>query len=211
MVDSTQARFSTSEVAKALGISPSLVRTWVAYMNWEVTRNAEGHRVFSAADVEQLQELKAWLDAGNTMREFRREQQDEGPYDPRTALRGGYRRLKELSSQQEALVAKQHELLEAFEAQRLALDAQMAAMRGAVEPGGASVQAVLKQLLTALLEKQGKLQLVRRFEEDGRPRLEYAAPGGRTQVVEDVCATSEDRALMERVLSLILTDERPLH
>ena len=66
------------------------------------------------------------------------------------------------------------------------------------------VQGVLKQLLSSLLEKKGKLQLVRRFEEDGRAKLEYVAPTGKKQLIDDVLTSDEDRRLMETVLTLIL-------
>lgn len=230
MAEIAKDHWSTSEVAKQLGVSPSLVRTWIAYMNWEVRRNAEGHRVFNAEDIEQLRNMKAWLDEGNSLKEFRRERTTDGAFDPRTELRGSYRRLKEVQSQQEALIAKQRELMEAFVAQQQTLDAQLAAIREAVEaePAEASagpvaeaeapsaptvtteldqshlVQGVLKQLLSSLLAKQGKLQLLRRFEEDGKAKLEYLAPTGKRQVIEDVVTSDADRQLMETVLTLIL-------
>lgn len=229
MAELAKDHWSTSEVAKQLGVSPSLVRTWIAYMNWEVRRNAEGHRVFNAEDVEQLRNMKAWLDEGNSLKEFRRERTTEGAYDPRTELRGSYRRLKEVQSQQEALIAKQRELMEAFLAQQRTLEGQLAAIRAAVESepveGAAAtpeaseaptpaavgeldqshlVQGVLKQLLSSLLAKQGKLQLLRRFEEDGKAKLEYLAPTGKRQVIEDVVTSDADRQLMETVLTLIL-------
>jgi DNA-binding transcriptional MerR regulator len=229
MAELAKDHWSTSEVAKLLGVSPSLVRTWIAYMNWEVRRNAEGHRVFNAEDIEQLRNMKAWLDEGNSLKEFRRERTTEGAFDPRTELRGSYRRLKEVQSQQEALIAKQRELMEAFVAQQQTLDAQLASIREAVEsepaegaptapeieapaaPTAATeldqshiVQGVLKQLLSSLLAKQGKLQLLRRFEEDGKAKLEYLAPTGKRQVIEDVVTSDADRQLMETVLTLIL-------
>lgn len=228
MAELAKDHWSTSEVAKQLGVSPSLVRTWIAYMNWEVRRNAEGHRVFNAEDVEQLRNMKAWLDEGNSLKEFRRERTTEGAYDPRTELRGSYRRLKEVQSQQEALIAKQRELMDAFLAQQQTLEGQLAAIRAAVESepveGAAAtpeaeapaptavseldqshlVQGVLKQLLSSLLAKQGKLQLLRRFEEDGKAKLEYLAPTGKRQVIEDVVTSDADRQLMETVLTLIL-------
>ncbi|MDB5096862.1 MAG: MerR family regulatory protein [Cyanobacteria bacterium RYN_339] len=213
--------WSTSEVAKDLGVSPSLVRTWIAYMNWEVRRSADGHRIFSVADVEQLKSLKAWLDEGHTLKEYRRERQGDGPFDPRIELRAGYRHLRELQSQEEALLDKHRDIMDSFQVQRKALQDQLEAIRTSLGPedqadepfaAGAPpapadvssvVQGVLKQLLTSLLEKQGKLQLVRRFEEDGRPRLEYLAPTGKRQVVEDLCAADEDRRMLETVLRLI--------
>jgi DNA-binding transcriptional MerR regulator len=229
MTAESKDHWSTSEVAKTLGVSPSLVRTWIAYMNWEVRRNAEGHRVFSVEDVEQLRTLKAWLDAGNSLKEYRRERTAEGPYDPRIELRGSYRRLRELQTQQVALAAKQQELLEAFAAQQGTLASQLEAIQKAADaegvPGGAEaiagpeapaaegvsaadasrlVQGVLKQLLSSLLEKKGKLQLVRRFDEDGRAKLEYVAPTGKKQLIDDVLTSDEDRRLMETVLTLIL-------
>jgi DNA-binding transcriptional MerR regulator len=229
MMAESKEHWSTSEVAKELGVSPSLVRTWIAYMNWEVRRNAEGHRVFTPEDVEQLRNLKAWLDEGNSLKEYRRERTAEGPYDPRIELRGAYRRLKELQTQQDALTAKQQELLEAFGTQQQALASQIDLIRttveaeGAAQPGPAPaeapvaeapaapaldashlVQGVLKQLLSSLLEKKGKLQLVRRFEEEGRSRIEYLAPTGKKQVIDDVLTSDEDRRLMETVLTLIL-------
>ena len=39
--DQPNEHWSTSEVARELGVSPSLVRTWIAYMNWEVRRSAD--------------------------------------------------------------------------------------------------------------------------------------------------------------------------
>jgi DNA-binding transcriptional MerR regulator len=114
----TQAHWSTSEVARELGVSPSLVRTWIAYMNWEVRRSADGHRIFTQADVEQLKALKAWLDEGHSLKEFRREQQGDGPFDPRTELRAGYRHLRELQSQEEALLDKHREIMDRFQSQR---------------------------------------------------------------------------------------------
>ncbi|MFN3430819.1 MAG: MerR family transcriptional regulator [Candidatus Sericytochromatia bacterium] len=225
--------WSTSEVAKELGVSPSLVRTWISYMNWEVRRNAEGHRVFIQEDIEQLRTLKAWLDEGNSLKEFRRERNADGPYDPRIELRGAYRRLKEVQSQHDALMDKQQALVAAFAAQQQTLQAQLELIRLTVEaepslaaapampeaptpidaPAVADapevdpsrlVQGVLKQLLSSLLEKKGKLQLVRRFEEDGHAKLEYLAPTGKRQVIEDVLTNDEDRKLMETVLTLIL-------
>ena len=225
MTEMSKDQWSTSEVAKELGVSPSLVRTWISYMNWEVRRNAEGHRVFSQEDIEQLRTMKAWLDEGNSIKEFRRERTAEGEYDPRIELRGSYRRLKEVQSQQEALIAKQRELLEAFVAQQAALESQLASIQASVESEGAPapapeapapaaagpevdpsqlVQGVLKQLLSSLLAKKGKLQLLRRFEEDGTAKLEYLAPTGKRQVIEDVLTSEEDRKLMETVLTLIL-------
>jgi DNA-binding transcriptional MerR regulator len=222
MDEPTQAQpnehWSTSEVARELGVSPSLVRTWIAYMNWEVRRSADGHRIFTPSDVEQLKALKAWLDEGHTLKEFRRERQGDGPYDPRIELRAGYRHLRELQSQEEALLDKHREIMDSFQDQRKALQDQLEAIRASLGPedqadepfagarqGDVSsvVQGVLKQILTSLLEKQGKLQLVRRFEEDGRPRLEYLAPTGKRQVVEDLCAAEEDRRMLETVLRLI--------
>ncbi|HEY9722953.1 MAG TPA: MerR family transcriptional regulator [Oscillatoriaceae cyanobacterium] len=219
MAEHDAREWSTSEVAKELGISPSLVRTWIAYMNWEVCRNAEGHRVFNDEDVEQLKGLKSWLDEGHTLKEYRRERQIEGEYDPRLELRGAHRRLKELAQQQEALLAKQQDLVEKTRAQREALFAQLTRIQHGLEPesGEAApepapavdtsqlIQAVLKQLLTAVMAKQGKLQLVRRFEEDGKTRLEYQAPTGKRQIVEDVCTSEADRKLLETVLTLILS------
>lgn len=235
MMAESKEHWSTSEVAKELGVSPSLVRTWIAYMNWEVRRNAEGHRVFTPEDVEQLRNLKAWLDEGNSLKEYRRERTAEGPYDPRIELRGAYRRLKELQTQQDALTAKQQELLDSFATQQQALAAQLNLIRTTVEAEGVTgplaaptdaapaeqmgpaqpeaapaldashlVQGVLKQLLSSLLEKKGKLQLVRRFEEEGRSRIEYLAPTGKKQVIDDVLTSDEDRRLMETVLTLIL-------
>lgn len=223
----SQEQWSTSEVARDLGVSPSLVRTWIAYMSWEVRRNSEGHRVFTDEDVQQLRNLKAWLDAGNSMKEFRRERQGEGPYDPRLELRNGVRRLRELASQEDAMIAKHREVLDAYLASRLELQQRLEKLRGEVElePGSPAaepgqtvtpapavagpstsdvVQGVLKQLLSALLEKQGKLQLAGRHEEGGKAYIEYAAPGGRKQVVEDLCATEADRKLLDTVLSIIL-------
>jgi DNA-binding transcriptional MerR regulator len=228
MTAESKDHWSTSEVAKSLGVSPSLVRTWIAYMNWEVRRNAEGHRVFTPEDVEQLRNLKAWLDEGNSLKEYRRERTAEGPYDPRIELRGSYRRLRELQTQQAALADKQQELLAAFAAQQGTLATQLEAIQKAAEaegvpglapapgepvatPEGVSpadasrlVQGVLKQLLSSLLEKKGKLQLVRRFDEDGRAKLEYVAPTGKKQLIDDVLTSDEDRRLMETVLTLIL-------
>lgn len=211
----------TSEVAKELGVSPSLVRTWIAYMNWEVRRSADGHRVFTGADVEQLKSLKAWLDDGHTLKEYRRERQGDGPYDPRTELRAGYRHLRELQSQEEALLDKHREIMASFQSQRLALQNQLEAIGAGIETedrpfenAGAApapvqnpsavVQGVLKQLLTSLLERQGKLQLVRHFEEEGRPRVEYLAPGGKRQIIDDLCAAEEDKRMLETVLRLIM-------
>lgn len=219
MTEMSKDQWSTSEVAKELGVSPSLVRTWISYMNWEVRRNAEGHRIFSREDLEQLRTMKAWLDEGNSIKEYRRERTAEGEYDPRLALRGSYRRLKEVQSQQEALIDKQRELLEAFLAQQSALESQLAAIQASVEaeeaPQAVSapaeaidasqlVQGVLKQLLSSLMAKQGKLQLLRRFEEDGKAKLEYLAPTGKRQVIEDVLTSDEDRKLMEAALTVIL-------
>jgi DNA-binding transcriptional MerR regulator len=230
MADMSKDHWSTSEVAKELGVSPSLVRTWISYMNWEVRRNAEGHRVFIQEDIEQLRTLKSWLDEGNSLKEFRRERTSDGPYDPRIELRGAYRRLKEVQSQHDALMDKQQELVAAFAAQQQTLQAQLelirltveaepslAAPQAPVEPPSLAdaphapevdpsrlVQGVLKQLLSSLLEKKGKLQLVRRFEEDGHAKLEYLAPTGKRQVIEDVLTNDEDRKLMETVLTLIL-------
>ena len=218
-LEMSNEQLSTSEVAKGLGVSPSLVRTWVSYLNLEVRRNAEGHRIFGGDDVEELKKLKAWLDDGHSLKEFRREMLGEGEYDPRLELRGAFRRLRELQYQDEALMAKQHEILEATRQQREALKTQLEAIRASIGPvegeeapavatGGPDrsqiVQGVLKQLLSSLLEKQGKLQLVRRYEEDGRTMVEYAAPTGKKQVVEDMTGTDEDRRLMETVLAIIL-------
>src|SRR5690606_30516965 len=146
-------------------------------------------------DVEELKKLKGWLDEGHSLKEFRRERLGEGEYDPRLELRAAFRRLRELQYQDEALIAKQVEILEATRAQREALDAQLRRIQATVEPEAVQasasapldesrlVQGVLKQLLTSLLEKQGKLQLVRRYEEEGRRLLEYGGPGGRKQVI----------------------------
>lgn len=217
--DDEARNWSTSEVARELGISPSLVRTWVAYMNWEVTRNAEGHRVFATSDVRQLQELKGWLDAGNSLKAFRREQQGEGPYDPRGEMRAGYRRLKELQSQEDALLGKHRELLEAYLEQRTAVQDRLAQLgrdagvESVDEPVAAPVeppidprvivQGVLKQLVTALMARQGKLQFVGKTEEGGKVRLEYLAPGGKKQIVEDFCGGDAERQMLETVLRLI--------
>lgn len=218
-LEMSNEQLSTSEVAKGLGVSPSLVRTWVSYLNLEVRRNAEGHRIFGGDEVEELRKLKAWLDDGHSLKEFRREMLGEGEYDPRLELRGAFRRLRELQYQDEALMAKQHEILEATRTQREALKTQLEAIRASIGPvegeeapaAPASgpdrsqiVQGVLKQLLSSLLEKQGKLQLVRRYEEDGRTMVEYAGPTGKKQVVEDMTGTDEDRRLMETVLAIIL-------
>ncbi len=218
----SQDQWSTSEVARDLGVSPSLIRTWIAYMSWEVRRNSEGHRVFADEDVQQLRNLKAWLDAGNSMKEFRRERQGEGPYDPRLELRNGVRRLRELQSQEDAMIAKHREVLDSYLAARGDLQDRLEKLRTEVElePGHPAavpvqppamgpatsevVQGVLKQLLSALLEKQGKLQLVGRHEEGGKAFIEYAAPGGRKQVLEDLCAAEADRKLLDTVLSIIL-------
>lgn len=218
--------WSTSEVARDLGISPSLVRTWVAYMSWEVRRNAEGHRVFSDEDVEQLRSLRAWLDAGNTLREFRKERQGEGPYDPRLELRNGVRRLRELHSQEEALLARHRTLLDQWAEGRATFLSRLeglaarddgaageenagapeaSAPAGATGASGETVQGVLKQLLTALMARQGKLQFLGRREADGRSYLDYVGPGGRMQSVEDLCATEADRRLLDTVLNLIAT------
>jgi DNA-binding transcriptional MerR regulator len=227
MEDATMGReWSTSEVARELGISPSLVRTWVAYMSWEVRRNVEGHRVFSDEDVAQLRGLREWLDAGNTLREFRKERQGEGAYDPRLELRNGMRRLRELHSQEEALIARQRALIdqwvegrEAFmarleglaahaEAPEVATASVPRAADGPVAPpaAGDTVQGVLKQLLTALMERQGKLQYLGRREAEGRAYLDYMGPGGRLQSVEDLCASEGDRRLLETVLNLIAAE-----
>lgn len=224
----SQDQWSTSEVAKDLGVSPSLVRTWIAYMSWEVRRNAEGHRIFTDEDVQQLRNLKAWLDAGNSMKEFRRERQGEGPFDPRLELRNGVRRLRELQSQEDAMIAKHREVLEGYLEARKELQARLESLREEVEltpgapaveapaapaaPAGPStsevVQGVLKQLLSALLEKQGKLQHAGRVEEGGRAYVEYLGPGGRKQIVEDLCATDADRKLLDTVLSIILAGQK---
>ena len=113
----------------------------------------------------------------------------------------------------------------AFVAQQAALESQLASIQASVESEGAPapapeapapaaagpevdpsqlVQGVLKQLLSSLLAKKGKLQLLRRFEEDGTAKLEYLAPTGKRQVIEDVLTSEEDRKLMETVLTLIL-------
>ncbi|MEB3329533.1 MAG: MerR family transcriptional regulator [Candidatus Sericytochromatia bacterium] len=219
--------WSTSEVARELGISPSLVRTWVAYMSWEVRRNVEGHRVFSDEDVAQLRGLREWLDRGNTLREFRKERQGEGPFDPRLELRNGLRRLRELHSQEEALLARQRALIDQWAEGREAFLARLegltARAEGAADAGGPlagpppqpdgaaiasqgeTVQGVLKQLLTALLERQGKLQLLGRREAEGRAYLDYVGPGGRLQSVEDLCSSEADRRMLDTVLNLITT------
>lgn len=222
MAEVEKEQWSTSEVAKALGVSPSLVRTWIAYMAWEVRRNTEGHRIFSPEDVDQLKHLKAWLDEGHSLKEFRRERQGDGPFDPRLELRASFKRLKELQSQEDALIQKQHEVMAAAAAQREILMAQLETVRQAMEgesplaagtietPAESAldtstvIQGVLKQLLTSLLERRGALQLVRRFEEGGRPKLEYVAPTGKHQVIDDLCTRPEDQKLLETVLSLIL-------
>ena len=112
--------------------------------------------------------------------------------------------------------------MSAFQSQRQALQNQLETIRQglgedandagpspkAAEPSTQAisnvVQGVLKQLLTSLLEKQGKLQLVRQFEEEGRARLEYVGPGGKRQVIEDLCAAPDDRRMLETVLRLII-------
>ena len=214
----TNEHWSTSEVAKSLGVSPSLVRTWISYMNWEVRRSADGHRIFSQTDVEQLKSLKAWLDEGHTLRDFRRERQGDGPYDPRIELRAGYRQLRELQSQEEALLDKQRELMSAFQQQRKSLQDQLATIQlglgeeaqdagprpSSTAPASHVVQGVLKQLLTSLMASQGKLHLVRHFEEDGRPRIEYVGPGGKRQIIDDLCSAPDDRRMLETVLRLIV-------
>ena len=67
---------------------------------------------------------------------------------------------------------------------------------------------MLKQLLSALLEKQGKLQFAGRMEDGGRAYVEYTGPGGRKQIVEDLCATEADRKLLDTVLSIILAGQK---
>lgn len=213
MIDEpTNREWATSEVARDLGVSPSLVRTWIAYMNWEVQRNAQGHRVFIDDDVQQLRNLKAWLDAGNSMKAFRRERQGEGPFDPRLELRNGVRRLREMQSQEAALIAKHRELIDGYIDAKQDLTEKLEKLRAEIDgeappapvaDTSAIVQGVLKQLMTALLEKQGKLQLVSRNQEAGRAFIEYAAPGGKKQIVEDLCATDDDRRLLETVLRII--------
>lgn len=220
--------WSTSEVARDLGVSPSLVRTWIAYMNWEVRRSAEGHRLFSAEDVEQLRNLRAWLDAGNSLKEFRRERQGEGEYDARLELRNALRRLREMHSQEDALVQKQKSLLEAYVAAHHELQARLETLQATTkhsEPEGGEaqnastsqggldtsqiVQGVLKQLLSALLARQGKLQFLGRREAQGQAWLDYMGPGGRMQSVLDLCATEADRRLLDSVLQLIGTAAKP--
>lgn len=219
-----QADWSTSEVAKDLGVSPSLVRTWIAYMNWEVRRSAEGHRLFSAEDVEQLRKLRAWLDAGNSLKEFRRERQGEGEYDARLELRNALRRLREMHSQEDALIQKQKSLLEAYVTAHHELQTRLENIQASVEDAAATdrepqtgagqpsgldtshiVQGVLKQLLSALLARQGKLQFLGRRETQGQSWLDYMGPGGRMQSVVDLCATEADRRLLDSVLQLIGT------
>ncbi|MEB3284286.1 MAG: MerR family transcriptional regulator [Candidatus Sericytochromatia bacterium] len=211
--------WSTSEVAKELGVSPSLVRTWVAYMNWEVRRSAEGHRLFSVEDVDQLRALRSWLDAGNSLKEFRRERQGEGEYDPRLELRNALRRLREMHSQGDALIQKQTTLLESYVSAHHELQTRLEALGASVEAPPLSsneaakpdvefdtsyvVQGVLKQLLSALLARQGKLQFLGRRETQGQHWLDYMGPGGRMQSVPDLCATEADRRLLDSVLQLI--------
>lgn len=232
-------------MARDLGVSPSLVRTWIAYLNWEVRRSAEGHRIFNEDDIAQLRRLRAWLDAGNSLKAFRKERQGEGDYDPRSELRNGLRRLREMQSQEDALIQKHRSVLQDYLASREALQAQLEALRASLpeeapvpdgpeaassaeavvpEAGQAStssappitpapplggpdpsaiVQGVLKQLLSALLARQGRLQYLGRRETQGRLWLDYMGPGGRMQSVEDLCRSEADRQLLETVLQRI--------
>jgi DNA-binding transcriptional MerR regulator len=219
--------WSTSEVAKELGVSPSLVRTWIAYMNWEVRRSAEGHRLFSADDVDQLRKLRAWLDAGNSLKEFRRERQGEGEYDARLELRNALRRLREMHSQEDALIQKQKSLLEAYVTAHHELQTRLESLGNSLSDTGTAesgtrpaepvaavidtsqiVQGVLKQFLSALLARQGKLQFLGRRETQGQQWLDYMGPGGRMQSVLDLCATEADRRLLDSVLQLIASAQK---
>ncbi|AQA04179.1 hypothetical protein BVC93_19040 [Mycobacterium sp. MS1601] len=53
---------SVGEVAKLVGTSPSRIRMWENEGLLSVRRTASGHRVYSAADVERLRELKRLVD-----------------------------------------------------------------------------------------------------------------------------------------------------
>ena len=204
--DQETPEWTTSEAAKHLGVSPSLVRTWISYLNWEVRRNAEGHRIFGPEDVAQLEKLKAWLDDGHTLKAFRRERQGEGPYDPRLELRASARRLRELTSQQEALLERQKEVVALYAAERQALLERVESVEAVVQSSTRVVAGVLKQLLTSVMEKQGKLSLVRRYQEDDKIFLEYVSPSGKRQLIQDWVVADEDRRLLDTVLALVLAE-----
>lgn len=224
--------YTTAQVAKRLGVSPSLVRTWVAAMNWELRRNAQGHRTFAESDVLQLEDMKAWLDKGHTLKGYQREVLGVGPFDPRKEIYAAERKLSELLGRWEALQEAESTVAKRFEEERQHLERLLGEVRlasqaaaesapqapspvapQAAEPvaesqlGGEQVsvvvQGVLKQLLTSLLARQGRLQLVGRHEEEGRVRLEYLAPNGKRQLVEEVCAAPADRDQLETILRLI--------
>lgn len=224
--------YTTAQVAKRLGVSPSLVRTWVAAMNWELRRNAQGHRTFTEADVLQLEDMKAWLDKGHTLKGYQREVLGVGPYDPRKEIYASQRKLSELLGRWEALQEAERAVADRFSEEREKLTRLLEGVAQAAEGqapslpsaptaqghaanalGGESlsvvVQGVLKQLLTSLLARQGRLQLVGRHEDEGRVRLEYLAPNGKRQLVDEVCTAPADREQLETILRLIAPPPAP--
>lgn len=227
--------YTTAQVAKRLGVSPSLVRTWVAAMNWELRRNAQGHRTFTEADVLQLEDMKAWLDKGHTLKGYQREVLGVGPYDPRKEIYASQRKLSELLGRWEALQEAERAVADRFSEERDKLAHLLEAVRqsagdlatgapeGAAKPEAPApegsplagdslslvVQGVLKQLLTSLLARQGRLQLVGRHEDEGRVRLEYLAPNGKRQLVDEVCTAPADRDQLETILRLIAPPPAP--
>jgi DNA-binding transcriptional MerR regulator len=205
MAEPKQDALTTSEVAKNLGVSPSLVRTWVSYLNLEVNRSAEGHRIFAPEDLLPLESLKAWLAEGHSLKEYRKERQGDGPFDPRIELRSAFRRLNDLKSQQDALLTKQQALQAAINEEQTALQSQLSRIQSLLETPTGPIEAVLKQLLSAVLESRGQLQRIARFEEDGKTFIEYENPvSGKRQLARDMCQTDAERNLLAHVMTLIL-------
>lgn len=215
--------YGSSEVARRLGISTSLLRTWISQLNWSVRRNAEGHRVFSESDLSDLLALKAWVEAGEPLRAFRRPGEPPGPEpepagsggsappggaaDLRFELRLGYRRMHELASQAEATWGKleavlgaqrsaQSETLERLEALRNETTERLALERTRI------VQGILKQLLAEGLVRRGA---ARRVPAPG-PWKAYQTPAGRVLELPDFLETDAERELFASVLSALLPD-----
>jgi DNA-binding transcriptional MerR regulator len=189
-------------------------------MNWEVRRNAEGHRVFGEADLAKLRELKSWLDGGRHLKEFRQVAYGSGEYDPRIELKANFRRVKELLSQHEAILTKQAKLLEAYaeaghtwlrrveavsDEQRATTDASSPSVGDEALQSAFIVEGVLKQLLCETLARQGKLRYTGSETAGQKVRKRYVAPDGRQQVVEDWCREPRTKALLDAVVQALVS------
>lgn len=204
--------FGSSEVARRLGISTSLLRTWITQLNWAVPRNADGHRVFSEADLEDLLALKAWVSDGSPLRAFKRPGDPEpepaspglqpgGPADLRFELRLGYRRMHELASQADAAWARVLAVHEAQAEAQAATLARLEALRAEeTERAGLDrtrlVQGLLKQVLAEVLARRGALKPV----EAAGPWRAYLTPQGHLYELSDVLETPAEREVFEAVL-----------